>query len=399
MFRERKAWADMAAARFAAHRGKAKRMGRVTFRDGFPIRDPKFPRNASAFGTAAGTNTTALLSRPVIKALLRGRLGVTKVTGNGIDLFAGLIDKGVDRALEICKEIHDRAVAKGARAHTFGSDHHMTAARESGHVDDLIPISEAIIEKRGLISELATMRHEKAVQEGKGAKRVAFQAMPAITKTLLTKMNKAAKIMNLPKSKPTVTCAELYTMIINAGGAEALKQQLGGMLAFKDLATITVPFLSDANTSFFPAGPIIAAASQEKWINYETVIILVGVLGYEGVIDLFNRYHAKDARTHNGFYNKWKLTVKDARDTTNNTIKQDRRLAYQRALLKAFLFSRIPNARESMLTKIGFVVPTAYFNDYAKGLAAVKEGRMPNIAIEFGKNTVAELERFETFYH
>ena len=397
MFRERKRWADASAARFAESRAKIKRMGRVSFREGFPVRDERFPRNASAFGLSAGKTTTALMSKTVIKNLLKGKLGVKTVTGNGIDLFAGLLDKGVQWALNICKDIHDRAIMKGAGLHTFGTDLHMQAANESGHMKDMMAIGSNVIDKRSALSLASMARHEKALAEGKGQKRLSFQAMPALTKAIYTKMNKAAKLINVPKAKISDRCSDFYERIIAAGGTEALKQQLGG-LALKDLATIAAPFLSDANLTFFPAGPILAAASEEKWMNYETVFIMAAVLGFEGINDLFAKFHLKDDRTHIGFYSKWKLAIKDIRDNRAGTLSQQKKATLQRALLKAFVASR-HLGKNDLLNLSGKVMNANFIIEYNKGADALKRGVFPPVAEPMVQNIIAELEKFEGLYH
>lgn len=403
MFRDRKRYADAAAVRFAESRNKAKRMGRVSFRNNFPVRDERFPRNASAFGVFAGKNTTALMSKPVIKALLKGKLGVKTVTGNGIDIFAGLIDKGVERALDVCVQIHNSAIAKGAKAHTFGTDIHMKAAGESGLVNDFVPMIPEVIEKRRLISELGQLRHQQARESGQGLKRVAFQSMPAITKAILTKMNKAAVLVNVPKQKPTVICSDFYRQIIASGGTEALKQQFRGTLAFQALGSIAAPFL-DGTVSFFPGGALLAAASQDKWMNYETVVIMVGSLGFDGVTELLGKYHSRNSLTHDGFYSKWKLVMKDINDDRAGTLTAQRRGNLNRAILKSFVIERTVDQDKARLKSKfvdspGFALSALYFDQYTRGLDAVKSGKVPDIAQEFAIYVITELGRFEALYH
>jgi hypothetical protein len=337
MYKAHKAYADAAKARFAAHRNKMRKpMGRTSLRPNFPVGTKGFPANASAFGAAASSTSVGLLSRNVLKKLLVSHLGVTKVTSNGIDILTGLIDKGVEEALDLCKEIHLSATRQGASSKTFGTDIHVEVARANATANSRLTslaFPNAVIEKRTRIADTARTRFENMPEEKKIRKKM-HSYLPSIVKAIFNKLSKAHVLNGLPKPKlkessPAGLVAQLLQ---RPGGAELVLKQFG-QYSSEALAKLNINFVDEDGDTFFPGGYVLSVASYDKWINYETVVMLITVFGRDAIrAAVASTGNAVD--THYGFYKQWKILKKDIETAQNGTITPQRRATMIRAFIK-----------------------------------------------------------------
>lgn len=397
MFRREKAFADAARVRFARHRATMKpREGRVSFRN---VPGGTFPRNASHFGIAAPKNSVALLGKNTLKNLLKVKLGVTTVTGNGIDILTGLIDAGVEDALEVCENIHNNAVMRGASKKIFGTDHHVAVTREGGFMDHAPKIGGDVIGKRDNIANTSRARFN-AMPPEKKAKKLAYQYLPASTKTIYNRLSKCAKLLGAGATSINMSPRQIIEMVRARGGDELLKEKLG-LKVLEPLYEIEVPFLDAAGNTFLPTGRLLAGISEEKWMNMETVAMMIGILDYDGVLTLFDTHRRGVDEAHTGFYRKWKLLDKDMKTFEEGRLDETKKKALVRAMFKGFVVGTVASALDVRGDRVGVRLDYArYLNQLIAFDDRLKRGDMAKTGAEIFYHRVRDaMPKFEKLYH
>lgn len=315
MFRAHKVYADAAKVRFAAAKGKRKApLGRVHLRAGWT--DEKLPPTTSNFGGYANQKSVSLLGPAAQKRLLKEFLKVDKVSANGLEVFSGLLDRGVGAALDVIKEIHDVAIQRGASKKIFGTDTHMLVAREHPQVKNMPGINERLPRLREELSRAATERLGRMSDKSK-AKRIKYQLVPSYVKTLFTKLNKIHKMSHQKiKLSDSVTGALQDAENLNPTSANLVRNALGVLTiaGLKHMNPNTAFFSENGKKTFFPAYQALVGSSTAKWMSYETAITLILILETPGTIfHFFAHVLGRDPTTEDllGFYRQFKLIYKD----------------------------------------------------------------------------------------
>jgi hypothetical protein len=170
--------------------------------------------------------------------------------------------------------------------------------------------------------------------EEKKIRKKMHSYLPSIVKAIFNKLSKAHVLNGLPKPKlkessPAGLVAQLLQ---RPGGAELVLKQFG-QYSSEALAKLNINFVDEDGDTFFPGGYVLSVASYDKWINYETVVMLITVFGRDAIrAAVASTGNAVD--THYGFYKQWKILKKDIETAQNGTITPQRRATMIRAFIK-----------------------------------------------------------------
>lgn len=313
MFRAHKAYADAAGARFAAHRGRNRGLGRQHVRQ-WP--DDTLPPTTSLFGGYANTRSVSLLGPAAQKRILKEHLKVKKITANGLEIFSALLDRGVNFACDVAKQIHDVAVGAGASKDVFGTDKHVEVARAHTDIRDAPVIPNTVVTLRQNLSAMARQRMND-LPEHKKTKKKNYQFLPSYVKALYTKLNKIAKTANRRIYTSSAIKASVGMIQGLNETARSQVEKTLGQITLEGVAHLdmhTAFLTADAQSTFFPAHKLLIGASAAKWMSYETAFILFTLVGTpRNLVSLFEtvlgrKHTAEDLM---GFYKQYKLFSKD----------------------------------------------------------------------------------------